>query len=1191
MAIGRISGSVLKSNLTRNGVDLAFETNLLYLDVTNSRVGIGTSEPSTALTVSGTVTATSVTSTSAATLATGSTVGNLTLANGSITDSSGAISFGNENLTTTGTLTVSGLTFPSSDGSNGQVLTTDGSGTISFSDSSGGGGGNNTAVKQFNYYKLGTTSAVVDEFDINEYRGAIYDIVMEDQGNGFVGHLKVSVVHDDSTPYVATYNVNEDSTRIADFTVAISGDMLQLSGATNTSTHTNLRVYRIALGDHHETVANTNSKIIKTSTNISSSATTLDQFTKTDIRGAKYVILIKDDTAGDYQISETSLTHDGTTVFHDDYALVSSRGTPLHTISAAISSSTVTLSAASGGNTTGTAILYRQDLGSKTKFGEFDNFLYGLKGDIDSTVETVDSFDVFKYKTARYFITMESGSEYQNSEVTLTVNNAGTDATISESFVITANNTLATFSADVSSGKARLRASCNPNTKIYFARLSMEADNIYRANGQTADDLYITHNNLKLEPGALTLPKGTTAQRPSINATGMIRYNTSTDTYERYDTTGWTNIATQASVTESDDTSTGEAVSIGTSAKNIDTFTTSTFDSAFYLGVMRDEINDELATVNISLVHNDSDAFVSAGGGVQQGSNAQLTFTADVNSGTVRLRGTGTSAVNSIKFFRIGLGDNTSESESGKTATIFNTDVDSATENLDTFAHGTYRGAKYYISANNTGKTELHNIECLVVHNGTDAFITTYNSNFTGNNELISLTADISGDNVRSRATANEPNTAVKMYRVLLGDSESDASSDNTKTVGQTTTSSSATTMDTFSTDSVNGAHYIVVGNSSSESAASISEVFVVSDGADAFVSSGPIVSTKGSDQLSFSASLSGSTVTVSAASTSGASTTVNAYRVNLLRSSAGASTDITVLTTTDQTISGDKTFTDGTEIKLGTDADANIKHTGTNLNFNETTGDINIRTYANDKDVVISTDDGSGGITEYIVADGSTGAVKLKHYGTTVFETTSTGASITNTSTSDALDITTTEDSSTAGPVINLKRNSSSVANADYLGQIKFQGENDADQEVLYAKISAKILDSADGSEDGILEFAFKKNGSNNISGRFRSDSLQLLNDTSLRVTGHVELGVLSGDPSGTTNIAHIYAKDESSSAEVFVRDEAGNVTKISPHNEKGEWEYFSRNTKTGKTVRVNMEEMIKDIEKLTGKKYIQDC
>ncbi len=58
MAIGRISGSVLKSNLTRNGVDLAFETNLLYLDVTNSRVGIGTSEPISALHVNGNTTIT-----------------------------------------------------------------------------------------------------------------------------------------------------------------------------------------------------------------------------------------------------------------------------------------------------------------------------------------------------------------------------------------------------------------------------------------------------------------------------------------------------------------------------------------------------------------------------------------------------------------------------------------------------------------------------------------------------------------------------------------------------------------------------------------------------------------------------------------------------------------------------------------------------------------------------------------------------------------------------------------------------------------------------------------------------------------------------------------------------------------------------------------------------------------------------
>ena len=45
MAIGRISGQMLKANLLRSGTDLAFETNLLVLDVTNTRIGIGTASP------------------------------------------------------------------------------------------------------------------------------------------------------------------------------------------------------------------------------------------------------------------------------------------------------------------------------------------------------------------------------------------------------------------------------------------------------------------------------------------------------------------------------------------------------------------------------------------------------------------------------------------------------------------------------------------------------------------------------------------------------------------------------------------------------------------------------------------------------------------------------------------------------------------------------------------------------------------------------------------------------------------------------------------------------------------------------------------------------------------------------------------------------------------------------------------
>jgi len=103
------------------------------------------------------------------------------------------------------------------------------------------------------------------------------------------------------------------------------------------------------------------------------------------------------------------------------------------------------------------------------------------------------------------------------------------------------------------------------------------------------------------------------------------------------------------------------------------------------------------------------------------------------------------------------------------------------------------------------------------------------------------------------------------------------------------------------------------------------------------------------------------------------------------------------------------------------------------------------------------------------------------------------------------------TEDGATANPVFTLKRNSASPADADYLGQLKFLGENDADQEVTYAKITGKISDASDGTEDGILEFANIKAGSQTVTARLRSDSLQLLNSTGLTVDGDVGIGTTS--------------------------------------------------------------------------------
>jgi hypothetical protein len=53
--LGRIGGQVLTDNLLRAGVDLAFETDLLYLDVNNQRIGVKDSTPVYDLDVNGNI--------------------------------------------------------------------------------------------------------------------------------------------------------------------------------------------------------------------------------------------------------------------------------------------------------------------------------------------------------------------------------------------------------------------------------------------------------------------------------------------------------------------------------------------------------------------------------------------------------------------------------------------------------------------------------------------------------------------------------------------------------------------------------------------------------------------------------------------------------------------------------------------------------------------------------------------------------------------------------------------------------------------------------------------------------------------------------------------------------------------------------------------------------------------------------
>lgn len=111
MSIGRISGALLYNNLERQGVDLRFEGNLIYLDVNqqqidnDGRVGIKTDSPQYDFDVNGEA-----------------RFGNIVVSSDSISSLTGKIILGTE-----ANLTIGG-------GTLGYVLSTDGSGSLSWQD-------------------------------------------------------------------------------------------------------------------------------------------------------------------------------------------------------------------------------------------------------------------------------------------------------------------------------------------------------------------------------------------------------------------------------------------------------------------------------------------------------------------------------------------------------------------------------------------------------------------------------------------------------------------------------------------------------------------------------------------------------------------------------------------------------------------------------------------------------------------------------------------------------------------------------------------------------------------------------------------------------------------------------------------------------------------------------------------------
>lgn len=168
-----------------------------------------------------------------------------------------------------------------------------------------------------------------------------------------------------------------------------------------------------------------------------------------------------------------------------------------------------------------------------------------------------------------------------------------------------------------------------------------------------------------------------------------------------------------------------------------------------------------------------------------------------------------------------------------------------------------------------------------------------------------------------------------------------------------------------------------------------------------------------------------------------------------------------------------------------------------------------------------------------------------------------------------------------------------------DSLGTFQFRGYQEttgAFTTFASAAINGIALeDFTSTAWGGGLLFFTAPTGGTTPTERMRIDSSGnvMVGNTTSPGTGTMSL--LFGDgtaPSSlASNTAGIYANDVAGTVEMFALGEDGVATQISPHDPiTGDWVFYSKNTKTGKVVRINMDRFIRAMEQVTGEKFIEE-
>ena len=737
MAIGRITGQMLSANLARSGTDLTFETNLLALDVTNSRVGIGTASPATTLHVSATdalrlpsgttgqrpgsaangdIRYNSTTSTiegyaggAWANLASGTELKDAdedTSVNVEPTSDLDEIHFttGGTKRAKIGSSTIElGVTGISTTASTFTGLTTNGD--MTFTPNGTG--------------KVIVTDGITLQTNTADINGGAIDGVT-------IGSTSAATALTVSGGTVAITDTGGDGTMdgvIIGGTTAAAGSFTTLSVSSNATITGNLTVNGTTTTIDSTTLTIEDPLLTLAKNNSGGAANTFDQGLFFNRGSDDNVSFLWDESADQFAFAVTS-GEDGTTagnVTIDSYAAVKAGVTTVSdletgVISAADGTESATIANSTGVMTIASSVLTTADING----GTADDVTIGGTTAAAGSFTTVSATGTITLGSDSTALRIGAGNDLQLSH-------DGTNSIISNSTGDLQITGVAGSGVVFNEAQANIdfRVESDGHANAIFVDAS--EDHVGIKTASPAYDLDVSGST-----DAVRLPVGTTAQRPTA-ATGIIRFNSDNGKYEG-STDGSTFV--EFAIAGSAPTFTKESTTGDGSTTTFTGFFSSAPESANNVFVYIDNVYQE-PTENYTV------------------SSTNITFTSAPHSGA--------------RIFAITGADGTSLVTGGVARTeTSSVNFTSTATTIMSFNASTYRSAEIFIQLQDTANTEYSAMKGVVVHDGSTAYVTVFGITNTGSSDLATITAVHDGSaTVNVQAVSTGGQTAAKVQYSL----------------------------------------------------------------------------------------------------------------------------------------------------------------------------------------------------------------------------------------------------------------------------------------------------------------------------------------------------------------------------------------------------------------------------------------